>query len=597
MSISYLLAAMGNPNWLDIRCDSLNANTAVIGDLTTSAYYYTPQPADPPAPTGGRSAIYYNSVSNVFRYYNLNLLAWTDLDTTGAGVTLAAIGAAPNANGATLTGTVLNLEPASATFGGVVTTGLQTFAGAKTFANIESPIMTKGGFSVLTTNDTINATQIQGVAVSAAAPATNQYLRYDGAQWAPSLITGNATAVAYFDGSGNLISSTARALISNFGGVFSSNAATLGGVSDNTIVGGVANIISGGQYQSHFGGSGNSISGTGFFNCTLGGGGNAITTSGQGNVIISGTGSNIGGATGTTAIIAGQNCLTTGGSYNLICGDACAAIPGALYCFIAGSQSRSSAVSNFTFSDAQAVVNTNSQASSAKFRLLNGMNVTDGTVNANNDASALFQLDTNTKGLLKPRMTTAQKNAIAAPALGLEVYDTTLNAPQYYNGSAWVNSTSQIFNKYIGAQDFDPSFCSATAGINGSFQIEMTFANSGSPNVLWSMQTPPTLAANAVFTVTLYWYAANVGNVVWVLGSRAQNVGGAIATTPLSETIATGVGAVANTINSTAIVANGAAIGTLANQVLSMRIYRDAGNVNDTLTSQAFLLGVLISWP
>ena len=36
--------------------------------------------------------------------------------TTGAGVSLTTIGAVPNANGATLTGSVLNLEPANASF-------------------------------------------------------------------------------------------------------------------------------------------------------------------------------------------------------------------------------------------------------------------------------------------------------------------------------------------------------------------------------------------------------------------------------------------------------------------------------------------------
>ena len=50
-------------------------------------------------------------------------------------ISLAAIGSSPNANAATLTGTILNLEPASASFGGVVTTGTQTFAGAKTFSS------------------------------------------------------------------------------------------------------------------------------------------------------------------------------------------------------------------------------------------------------------------------------------------------------------------------------------------------------------------------------------------------------------------------------------------------------------------------------
>lgn len=55
--------------------------------------------------------------------------------TNTGNVTLGAIGAAPNANAATLTGQQLVLQPASNLFGGIVTTGAQTFAGAKTFAS------------------------------------------------------------------------------------------------------------------------------------------------------------------------------------------------------------------------------------------------------------------------------------------------------------------------------------------------------------------------------------------------------------------------------------------------------------------------------
>lgn len=55
--------------------------------------------------------------------------------SSGGGVTtMAAIGSSANANGATISSTTLNLEPASASFGGVVTTGTQTFAGNKDFS-------------------------------------------------------------------------------------------------------------------------------------------------------------------------------------------------------------------------------------------------------------------------------------------------------------------------------------------------------------------------------------------------------------------------------------------------------------------------------
>ena len=63
-----------------------------------------------------------------FSANTLNIPNYAD----GGVLSLSAIGAVPNANAATITGTVLNLQPASASFGGVVTTGVQTFAGAKT---------------------------------------------------------------------------------------------------------------------------------------------------------------------------------------------------------------------------------------------------------------------------------------------------------------------------------------------------------------------------------------------------------------------------------------------------------------------------------
>lgn len=54
-------------------------------------------------------------------------------------------------------------------------------------------------------------------------------------------------------------------------------------------------------------------------------------------------------------------------------------------------------------------------------------------------SSSLLTLNSTTRGILIPRMTTTEKNAIVAPATGLLVYDLTLGAFNVYNGSAWVS--------------------------------------------------------------------------------------------------------------------------------------------------------------
>lgn len=53
------------------------------------------------------------------------------------------------------------------------------------------------------------------------------------------------------------------------------------------------------------------------------------------------------------------------------------------------------------------------------------------------DSTAVLDIKSTTKGLLIPRMTTTQKNAISSPTTGLIVYDTTTAALFQYNGAAW----------------------------------------------------------------------------------------------------------------------------------------------------------------
>lgn len=74
-----------------------------------------------------------------------------------------------------------------------------------------------------------------------------------------------------------------------------------------------------------------------------------------------------------------------------------------------------------------------------------------GTVTPN--ASSVLDITSTTKGLLAPRMTTAERTAIVSPAESLLVYDTTVKAFYYYNltTTSWVkiaNENSALRNNY-----------------------------------------------------------------------------------------------------------------------------------------------------
>lgn len=53
------------------------------------------------------------------------------------------------------------------------------------------------------------------------------------------------------------------------------------------------------------------------------------------------------------------------------------------------------------------------------------------------NASAALEIDSTTKGFLPPRMTETQRNAIASPATGLIIFNTTMNQLQYYANGSW----------------------------------------------------------------------------------------------------------------------------------------------------------------
>jgi hypothetical protein len=74
------------------------------------------------------------------------------------------------------------------------------------------------------------------------------------------------------------------------------------------------------------------------------------------------------------------------------------------------------------------------------FKQVNAQSVGIGTPTPN--PSAQLDVSSTTKGFLPPRITAAQRDAIASPAAGLVIFNNTTNAMNLYTGSAWVSLTT-----------------------------------------------------------------------------------------------------------------------------------------------------------
>ena len=68
----------------------------------------------------------------------------------------------------------------------------------------------------------------------------------------------------------------------------------------------------------------------------------------------------------------------------------------------------------------------------------------DGSVSlgGDTDSKAALSVVSTTKGFRPPKLTTAQRDAIATPGAGLVVYNSTTNKLNVYTGAAWEAVTS-----------------------------------------------------------------------------------------------------------------------------------------------------------
>jgi hypothetical protein len=138
-------------------------------------------------------------------------------------------------------------------------------------------------------------------------------------------------------------------------------------------------------------------------------------------------------------------------------------------------------------------------------------------------ASSIADFASTTKGLLIPRMTTTQRNAIASPATGLQVYNTTTASVDQFNGTDWLTmglgGTAVVTNTAIG---YRPLSSNSTGARNTAVGYDALFANA---------------TGSDITAIGRYAGRSNTGSFVTAIGGDA--VGGGIAS---SGAYNTGVG-------------------------------------------------------
>jgi len=266
-----------------------------------------------------------------------------------------------------------------------------------------------------------------------------------------TLTSGNTAATGAGNGTADAIGGTLTLTAGNAtGSRGSSNGASLL-LTTGSSAGGNANggsiTLTTGSGGTNSGGSISLTSANGAFNTS--GGGITLSSGDSGSIFGSSTGGSItltaglGGSGGSTG---GSITLTTGNTQN-------------------GGQPNGGSITL-----------TASNAARGGNLILTGTTASHGQVTVGGttpDASASVDIQSTTRGLLPPRMTTTQKNAISTPATGLIVYDTTLGYLQEYNGSIWTNVAPG----------------SPPAGSNTQIQFNNSGAFGASANLTWDGTT------------------------------------------------------------------------------------------------------------
>ncbi len=116
------------------------------------------------------------------------------------------------------------------------------------------------------------------------------------------------------------------------------------------------------------------------------------------------------------------------------------------------------------------------------------------------DNSSMLDVNSTSKGMLIPRMTTLQRDGIQSPAVGLFIYNTDINCFQYWNGNTWLdNCGSQSATSPCTAQAGIASVSSSNVTCGGNVTLTL---NGYTGIVQWQQSTDGAFYSNVAGAVS-----------------------------------------------------------------------------------------------
>lgn len=191
------------------------------------------------------------------------------------------------------------------------------------------------------------------------------------------------------------------------------------------------------------------------------------------------------------------------------------------------------------------------------------------------DTKAILDLVSTTKGLLIPRMTDVQRDAIASPTTGLLVYNTTSAKLNQYNGSAWSEVGSSGGGG--GSLQWVEQDNSPTPAISNNMRV-YEFGDELAQELWTVVRIPNSFVAGAPVSLKMGFYANGTSNAVSMLS--------------LTTLVRAGTDAVTSTTNQRTSTNSAVTLSGSANKLntISLDITSSTGQVNGVSVSAGDLL-------